>query len=247
MALARTIIRDALTEIGVLAEGEAPESAWSTLALRRFQYQIDSWNAEELTLAVQQRESFTLTSGTATITIGESGSPTVNAPRPTFLQMVNYVVPGSSPAVEVSLAPMDRDSYAALSIKTLESALPTQYFLNPTTPNSTIFFWPTVDQDVTIVLYYPLNNTDPATLQTDIIGPPGYQEAFMYQLALRLCTPFGREIPSALPEMAANALARMKRPNTQPGLLGVDAAVAPFGGGGAYNVIADTYSGQSGS
>lgn len=245
MALARTIIRDALTEIGVLAEGEAPESAWSTIALRRLQYQLDAWNAEDLTLAVQQVESFTLTSGTATVTIGEDGSPTVNAPRPTWFTMVNYVTPGSSPPVETTIAPMDRDQYAALSIKTLSSSLPLQYFYNPTTPNGTLFFWPTVSQDVTITLYYPLANTLPATLQSDLIGPAGYQEAFMYQLALRLCTLFGRAVPDGLPTMAADALARIKRVNTQPGLLGVDAALVPMTGG-AYNVISDGYTGSRG-
>lgn len=242
MALARTIIRDALTEIGALAQGEAPSSAESETALRRLQYQIDSWNAEELTLAVQQTETFTLLSGTSSVTIGAAGAD-VTAARPTFITMVNYVNPGSSPPVEVTMGQMDRDGYANLSIKTLSSALPTQWFYSPTTPNGTLVFWPVVSQDVTIKLYYPLPNSEPATLQSDLIGPPGYQEAFLYQLALRLCTPFGRSIPEALPSMAAEALARMKRPNTSPGLLGVDAAVAPRGGGG-YNVLSDGYSGQ---
>jgi hypothetical protein len=246
MALARNIIRDALTEIGVLAQGEAPEAAWSQLALTRLQHQIDAWNADSLTLAVLRRQTFTLTSGANTVTIGQSGSPTVSAPRPTWLQTVNYIVPGSSPEVEVTLAPYDRDSYASETIKELDNQLPTAYFYNATTLNGTLFFWPTVTQDVTIVLYYPQSATEPTSLMSDLIGPPGSQEAFMYQLAIRLCRPFGREIPSGLPEMAAEAYARVKRLNTQPGLLGVDAALVPSMGG-AYNVLTDGYTGQNGA
>ena len=35
----------------------------------------------------------------------------------------------------------------------------------------------------------------PATLDSILLGPPGYQDAFMYQLALRLCTPFAKTPP----------------------------------------------------
>ena len=41
---------------------------------------------------------------------------------------LNYLIPGSSPAVEVPIGQMDEDAYAALSIKALPSALPIQSF-----------------------------------------------------------------------------------------------------------------------
>ena len=72
-----------------------------------------------------------------------------------------------------------------------------------------------------------------------LLGPPGYQEAFLYALALRLCTPFGRPVPPLLPQLMTEAMANMKRPNVDPGLLGVDAALT-IGVGSGYNVYADT-------
>jgi len=245
MALARTIIQDALTEIGVYSVGEGVGAAESALALRRFQMLIDAWNAERLSIAFNRREVFTLTSATNTVTIGEDLPVDIEAPRPTWFTAVNYIVVGSSPEVEVPMGEMDDDSYAALSIKQLSSTYPTQYYYNALTPNGQLFFWPTVSQDVDVVLYYPQSLTQPVSLQSDMIGPPGYQEAFMYQLALRLCTPFGRQPPPGLTEMAALALARMKRPNTQPGLLGVDQALVS-GSGAGYNVLSDGYTGNSG-
>ena len=93
---------------------------------------------------------------------------------------------------------------------------------------------------MTIALYYPDPIGKPATIDDVLVGPPGYQEAFMYQLALRLCTPFARDVPKLLPKLAQDALATMKRPNVDPGLLGTDAALV--GSGGGYNVYSDNSS-----
>ena len=244
MAIVREILTDALAEIGAYAQGETIEAPDIQFALRRFQMQIDAWNALEVNLAVNRREVFTLTGGTSTVTIGATGA-TVTAPRPTFFTGVNYVIIGSSPEVEVPMGQLDDDSYANLSIKTLTSTYPTQWYWNATTPNGTLIFWPVPVDDVDIVLYYSQSMTEPVTINDTMVGPPGYQEAFMYQLALRLCTPFGRQIPEGLPQLAADAYARMQRPNLQPGLLGVDAALVPTYGG-AYNVLSDMMTGSNG-
>ena len=52
-------------------------------------------------------------------------------------------------------------------------------------------------------------------------------------------------VPGLLVQMAADAFARIKLPNTSPGLLGVDQALVP-GLSGAYNVLNDAYTGSSG-
>ncbi len=238
---ARDIIRDALTEIGVYQPGESPNADDYALGLLRFQNQIDAWNAENLTLATNDRSTHTIASGTSQVTVGPTGD--LVAARPTFITGVNYIVPGSSPQVEVPLGPMDDDSYASLSVKQLSSSLPTQYYFNPTSPNATFILWPVVNQSVTLAFYIPTANSAPVSLNTVMYGPPGYQEAFMYQLALRLCTPFSRQMPSTLLGMATEAYARMKRVNVEPGLLGVDQALAPSYGG-AFNVITGNFSGS---
>jgi hypothetical protein len=240
MAIVRNIIKDALTEIGFLRPGETPSPEHAQLALLRFQNQIDAWMADRLTLAVQLQTTFTLTSGTSSVTLGTSGAD-VTMIRPVFLNAVNYIIPGSSPAVEVPIGIMDQDAFSSLTIKELPSALPLQCFYqnSTTTLLGTLFFWPQVTQNVEIVLYTPQAIGIPASLDSLVVGPPGYAEAFMYQLALRCCTPFGVEVPALLPELSTRAFANMKRPNVYPGILGVDAAlVQTFGAG--YNVYSDT-------
>ncbi len=242
MATALAIISDAMVEIGAYAPGETIASAHQQLGLLRFQNQLNSWQADALTLNLQTPNAFTLTSGTSEFTIGPTGDLVTT--RPTWVQGVNYVIPGTTPDTEVPLGPMDDDAYMLLSQKTLGSSLPTLYHLNATMPNATMFIWPQVTQNVVLAIYLPQGINEPALLTSNVTGPQGYAEAFMYQLALRLCTPMARPIPDGLPEMASAAFARMKRPNIEPGLLSVDQALVPMGGSG-FNILTGQTSASS--
>lgn len=240
----RSIITDALIENGALSDGEVLSASLAQLGLRRFQQQIDAWAADQLTLSVLLRTSFTLPSNTNTVTVGPSG--TVNIARPVWITALNYVIPGTSPAVEVALGSMDDDSYSNESIKELQSGLPTLYFYqtNITDQLGSLFIWPKPTQNITLVLYTPQAVGVPATLDDLLQGPVGYAEGFMYQLALRLCTPLGRQPPALLPKMATDAYARLRRVNVDPGLLGVDTALMPSTRGG-YNILSDNASGPT--
>lgn len=238
------IITEALTEIGVYSVGEGISAADSQTALKRLRFQLDAWDADRLTINVTNRVTSTIVSGDNTMTIGDGGD--IDTTRPVWIDQINYLIPGSSPSVEVPMAQMNDGAYQTLSIKSQSSSLPTQWYYNPTYPLGTLFFWPTVSQNVSIALYLPQPERDAMTLTlaSTLTGPPGYREGFMYQLALRLCGPFGKPIPPALPEMASQAYARLKRPNTEPPLLGVDAALVPTTGGG-YNILSDTQTGYT--
>lgn len=242
MATALTFISNAMYEIGAYAPGNTISSAHQTLGLFYFQNLLDTWQADLLTLNIQDRSTFLLTSGVNTFTIGPTG--TLVTARPVFIEGMNYLNPGSSPPTEVPMGPMNRDSYLAMSQKTLSSSLPQEYFYNPTTTNGTMFVWPTVTQNVTLALYLPRGIDIPATINTAVSGPQGYAEAFHYQLALRLCGPMSRPMPQGLPEIAAAAFARMARPNVEPGLMAVDAALVPSYGG-AFNILTGTSTGPS--
>lgn len=239
MPTVRAIIVDALSEIGVMQPGESLTAADGAIGLLRFQHQLDAWAADGLTLSRQLRTTFTLPAGTSTVSVGTG--QTVNITRPMFLNSVSYVVPASSPGVEVPIGILDEDAYASITIKDLSSSYPLQCFYqtNISDAYGSLFFWPVVSGDVTIALYTPQAVDVPASLDTVMVGPAGYQEAFMYQLALRLCGPYGKVVSADLQRMEARATRTMQRPNVSPGVLGVDAALVP-GLGSGYNVLTDT-------
>jgi hypothetical protein len=245
VATVLSIVTQALQEIGAYGQGETLSPYNAQVCLLRFQNQLDAWQADQLTLAVKAQLTFTIPGSTQTFTIGPTGD--IVAQRPVYIEAMNYVVVGSSPEVETVMAPMNDDQYDALSIKTLPSSYPTQYYYNTsfTSLNGSMFVWPMPTQDVKVYVYAKQGPAVPAALSSSVTGPAGYQDAFIYQLALRLCTPFARTVPPLLPSMAAEAYARVKRANMQPGLLGVDAALVPTSGG-AYNILNDTNTGYYG-
>jgi len=240
MATARAIITDALTELGVLGESETASAGQAALGLLRLQNMIDAWQADRLTLAVQFRTTFTLLPGTDSITIGLVGADIIQA-RPVWINTVNFIIPGSSPEVESVLAQMNEDTFSALSIKQLSNALPTNFFYQTSmsTILGTISFWPVVNQSVKIAIYGPESLAVPLSLNSIITAPAGYMEALVYQLALRLASPFGVQPSQSLVEMAARAFATAKRANVKPGILGVDSALWYGSRGGAYNILSD--------
>jgi hypothetical protein len=243
MATVLSIATDAAREIGLIGDGDSLGASAGATILTRFQNQLNSWQAEQLTLFNFVRSVTTLTAGTQTRTIGPTGQIVVTA-NPVFINGINYVVPGSNPGVETPMGQMMEDQYQDLSIKDLSNSLPTQWFFNPGAVNGTLTFWPVVNQSVDIAIYTYFGVGVPATLSDTVVGPPGYAEAFMYQLALRICTPFFRQPQPITVQMAKESLARIKRPNLNPPLLGVDQALVS-GPSGAYNVFSDMTSAPS--
>jgi len=245
VAIVRDLLIDGLVDIGAYAPGDPVPAPDIERALRLLQGQIDSWAADRLTLSVQSRLAVTWPSSTDSQTIGPSGD--IVAQRPVWINQLNYVIPGSSPAVEVPIGAMDQDSYAAQTIKDLSSSLPTAFFYQTSidTVLGTITLWPVPNQALTLYLYAPQAVTVPVSLTDVLIGPPGYYEAFLYQFEERALHTFGIKDESILNRvltLSTQAYARMKRPNNDPGLLGVDAALAPSTGGG-YNILSDVTSG----
>lgn len=241
----RGIITDALMEIGVLQPGETPDAGQAAVGLRRMQSLIDAWQADRLTLSLQLQTQFTWPASTLSVQVGVG--QTVDMDRPMWIDTAAYIIPGTSgtTAIEVPLAILDMDQYAGVTIKQLSSALPQQIFYqtNLADGNGTLKIWP-VPPAVDIVLYTPQPVGVPASLDSILQGPPGYQDAFLYTLAMRLVTPFGVNIGErcpALPQLWKDAMATMKRPNVQPGILGVDPALVQ-GAGAGYNVLSDSVS-----
>ena len=228
-------------EVGVLGEDESLSASQGAFALRRLQHLIDQWAADRLTLAIQTRTQFTLISGTSTVTLGPAPADVVMQ-RPVWLDTAMFIVPGSSPPVESPIAIMNRDQYADVRIKTLSSQLPAQCFLQTSldTPVASLFFWPRVSQNVEIALYCPTALDVPASLNSIITGPPGFQEGLRYALAIRLCSPFGVQPEPLLLDLAQKSYAAMRRRQVQPGLLGTDPAVTHWSRAGAYDVLTNT-------
>ena len=240
MAAALDIITDAMQEIGAIGAGETPNSNDAALGLSRLNMMLSGWSLQPQTIPVIVREVFDVVADQSTYTIGDGAD--FDTTRPAYLTNAALLLNTSSPAIEIPIALLTDDMYAAIAIKTQSNVQFTSLYYNPTFTTSnwgTIFLWPvptTASNDV--VIYRPEQLSEFDDLATQYILPPGCQEAMFYGLAVRLCKPFGRPVDPELSRMARTTLATFKRGNTKMADLYNDTAALGWSRYG-YNINTD--------
>ncbi len=144
--------------------------------------------------------------------------------------------------VEIPRAIITDQAYAAIQLKNLPNGLFTNVYYFPTFPFGQIFLWPRPDTAVNqLVLYLATVFSEFATLTRAYDWPslPGFAEMIEYQLAKRLCIPYGREWTPQLEEMARESMGLVKRNNNRLQDLPTDASVLTKNPRGGYNILSD--------
>lgn len=185
---------------------------------------IDAWGLRELTKYMLLRTATTLVSGTASYTIGVGG--TINIARPTEIRQAGLILDtGAATPVEMPIDVLFDDAYARWPEKTYQSsyAQAIWYDHNWAAGLGRIYPLPIPNVGTTqLVIYTPVAIAQFADRTTTYTFPPGYEEALEYNLAVRLATPFGREIPDFVAHMARVSLAVLKRGNLRLSQVHVD-------------------------
>jgi len=241
---AQELITRTLKTIGVLASGETATSDDMSDSLTVLNNMVDSWATERLTIYTVTRNVFTLTSSTQDYTIGAGG--TFNMARPLWIVAASIIPDkdaSSAQKVELPIASaLTVQEWQEVGVKGVTSTYPTQFFYdkNWVAGLATISIWPIPDNsDCQLVLYTPTALSQFADLTTAYTFPPGYEEAFRYQLALRLAPEFGVPVQPDIRQLALQALGNIKRANLTSDVLGIDAAL--LSEGGRYDWRTDRY------
>lgn len=214
---AQSLITDALEEIGAFGVGQTLSATYADRGLRRLNAMMSAWKIQSLTVPVMVREVFDTVANQTSYTIGPGAN--FNTIRPESILAAAVLLTASSPPVEVPVGIMTDQAYASLAIKGQTSSQWTAIWYQPTFVTSgwgKIYLWPipTVSTN-DLVLYFLQPLTEFADLTTQYQIPDGYYEAILYNLALRLCNPFGTPVPQDLPELARAAMKNIKRQNVK--------------------------------
>ena len=224
LVTAADLINDAARASGKLGPGRTLSQSEQDDALRIFQRMVDAWSIESLMIFSRTRTTYTLIPGQAQITIGPVGD--WEATRPIRIESLGLVLTSVSPHVETPIEILTDDQWAAKRVKDLSSNLPRQCWINDSWPLTSLYFWPVPLEANDIALYHWAQLATPTSLDSIIRFPPGYEQAFVDNLAVATCALFGRR---ALPELMAAALegkARLKRHNHTADLMRVDRAIS---------------------
>jgi len=235
----RGILYPALRKAGItLGPQRTPSTAQYQDAIEELNRLVGSLSCDRLFIYTRTNALFPLTDAAA-YTIGASPDPNIVAdlagPRPQMIETANIVTGDSESAIRYPLAILTDLQWADVNLN-FGNTIPDSLYNDRAYPLSTLylsgrpmagcwlelFFWALVPQFV--------------TPDDQVMLPPGYEDALVLNLAVRMAPHFQRQVPPDVREDARKALMRLESINApQP--------IASIGFGGCGCEF-DIYSGK---
>ena len=230
MTTAGDIIYGALRLIGQLAEGEVPSADTAQDALAAMNMMIDSWSTERLAVYATQDQVFTWPAGQAVRTLGPTGN--FVGLRPVLLNDATYYV--DPQGLSFMPAIINEAEYNAIVLKTVTSTYPQVIYAEASNPNATYSVYPVPTEALVWHFISVLELSQPATLGTELVFPPGYLRAFRYNLACELAPEFGVEPSPQVTRVAMVSKRNLKRINNPGDIMAMPSGI--MGSPGRYNI-----------
>jgi hypothetical protein len=215
-------ITRALRLLGVLAEGETSSASVMQDSLMAMNQMIDSWNTERLSVFCTQDQTFTWPAGEITRTLGPTGN--FIGLRPVLLDEATYFRdPGTN--VSFGIKFINQQQYNGIAVKTVTSTYPQVIFVNMTYPDVTMSIYPRPTRDLEWHFVSVQELSNPATLVTNLLFPPGYLRAFTYNLAMEIAPEFGVEPSPQVQRIAMTSKRNLKRINNPDDVMSMPYAI----------------------
>jgi hypothetical protein len=232
------LVTDAFRELGVLNAVDPPTGEDSTLGLFRLNKILDNFNADRDALYAQVFTSLTLSPGVNPHTIGPSGATVTVSQRPVSIEGAQLIVGANYSPIKVR----DRDWYRARTNPSLQSAVVTDLFYEPSFPNGSIYFQPVPSSPYSVLLDVRVVLAA-VTLADVFTFPPGYQDFLTMLLAIDLSAPMGVAVSPETRHELQVAMARVGRNNIRIPTISTRDAGMPRGrsGGSASSAQSTTW------
>lgn len=204
----RTIILDALQEIGVVNATTEASSEDVEFALGKLNRLYDAWNADDQAVYADLLQTFTLIPNQQPTTIGPSSANWSTPIRPQSIRNATLIISEIRYPINIH----DAYWWATVTWPGEATSWPTDLYYNPTWPNGSLYFWtvPTSAYDVELLTLTRLGNV---TLTDTFTLPPGYRDAITLTLAEQLVGPMQVEANPTLAFNAQRARARIFEAN----------------------------------
>jgi len=123
--------------------------------------------------------------------------------------------------------------------KSVESTYPACLYYEPGFATGTIYLYPVPSAAHTLILTSGKIITNISTIDTTISFPPGYEEALVYNLAVRPAPEYQKIVDREVLAVAIDSLASIKRMNTRESIMECDAGLVKQGD--SFNINSGGY------
>ena len=238
MANVMDLITRSMLELGVLASGEAATGAEAQDCFNYLNSMLMSWNTDRTNIYTVNIAQYPLISGTQFYTIGPGGQ--FDAPRPQSIQNANIILNSVSPVTRLPLSLINDDQFAAIKVLNVQSTIPQLLYNDGAYPMSTLSLWGIPAGGLTLELFTWQALSTFLTPFDVVTLPPGYEDAIVYNLAMRIAGMFGRQPMPTTSMFAAKTLAAIQSLNTPVLLATPDASVMGTDKKSDWNYLSNT-------
>jgi hypothetical protein len=221
--LVTEFLTTALRMIGVYASGETPRAVDSVAAMAALNRLIALWNTDRLFIYTVKQSIHNFTANQQSYQMGPGGADFPLIPRPIKIQNWNLILTSVTPNLRLPGNLLNDDQWASKKLLNLATAIPTDLYNDGGYPYSTLYFWPKPALAYQFELYTWQRLEQVADLFDALILPPGYEEALLFNLAIRLALEFQRPIDPNLREQAREAKMMIQSLNAPAPILTPDA------------------------
>lgn len=187
---ARDLIRASLRVIGAVATGETPPAEELNDGLQALNLMLDGWFGRKTMVYAVTRESFALTVGKGSYTIGSGGD--FDTVRPVRIESALL---RDTSNIDHQVKVYSREEYNRVSSKTAQGR-PTELYFHPAYPAATVY----LDSVPSAAYTLHLDSWKPFTkftgLDTEVTLPPAYERALKFNLAVETAPEYGASIPA---------------------------------------------------
>lgn len=203
MTTPRDLITRAMKKAGIVVLGETPSAEEANDAMDEMNAMISTWSTDGMLIYARSWETFPLVSGTSTYTIGTG--QTFNTTRPMFINEAYIQWNTLSYPLEI----ITDEAYNNIITKSFVG-LPNFMNYDNGYPVGRLRFYAVPDQNYSVFLLTE-KELSQYGIDDTISLPPGWEDAIVYNLAVRLAPEYGQNVSPDLVRMARDTITGIKQ------------------------------------
>lgn len=216
------LLVEALTDLGVLADGETPSASQAQGALSKLNSMLDMWNVENLMVYGSTAYSFPIVPGQSVYTVGAGGNFTV--PRSAKIQAIylrDMSLPTSNQMDQLIWSVTDSE-WQSVPFKNMTGGLPQIAWLNESYPLATLTINPLPNTGTYNIVIWASGILGNLGLYDLVSLPPGYREAIVANLVIRLAPSYQLDPSQITVNLAYSGKDTIRANNLQSNVLQID-------------------------
>ena len=218
---ARAICETALELIGVSSAEQSIPAVMAFRALQALNTMIDAWATERLLTYTRPKRTVQLRASVQDYTWGVT-TPEADIPGepPVRLELATLLVDPTPPGLEWPVEVINQMQYeAGVWQKALQSSYVAMVYLEAAQPVHVLHCWPVPDLPHTLCLFPWQASAPYEDFNAVLPWPNGYQEAFEYNLAMRLAPRYGVTVSQDIKDLAGESKRALYPINAEVGCL----------------------------